>query len=186
MSSHQTRISTMEVRKKLDYRPDRIFGLILILLASADLVFSSFARVKPRNQLNGTLSAQLNKSVNGTTVGNLAFVLNNPTAAYIWNNPLARILTRNSPNKNLQWQFGTRGLQVAAGGSAASGAARPAAGQASGGQPARPAQAAAATTARPAAAAGGSAPTTARPANAALLDTDDEFSGSFVVPAGRQ
>lgn len=52
---------------------------------------------------NGTVTAQLNKSTNGTTVGSVAFVLNNPSSAYIWSNPLARVLTR---NKSLQWQFG--------------------------------------------------------------------------------
>ena len=61
---------------------------------------------KQKLGVNGTITAQLNNSVNGTTAGNLAFVLNNPKAAYMWTNPLTRIMTRNSPNKNLQWQFG--------------------------------------------------------------------------------
>lgn len=61
---------------------------------------------------NGTLTANLNKNVNGTTIGNVAFVLNNPSSAYIWNNPLTRVLTRNNPNKSVQWQFNKGGLSV--------------------------------------------------------------------------
>lgn len=83
---------------------------------------------------NGTLTAQLNKSVNGTTVGNVAFVLNNPSSAYIWNNPIRRVLTRNNPNKSLQWQFG-RG--VASPVAAATPAAPARAGQVANPQPPR-------------------------------------------------
>lgn len=101
-------------------------------------------------QTNGTVSAQLNKSVNGTTTGNLNFVLNNPSAAYIWSNPLTKALTRNSPNKNIQWQFGRPAASPAA--------APPSRGAATTARPAAPAPAparppATQTPARPSAAA---------------------------------
>lgn len=84
---------------------------------------------------NGTITAQLNNLTNGTTSGNLAFTLNRPTrakaSAYIWANPLTRVLTRNS-NKNIQWQFGRIPSSALAGtgggttGSVASSSATPA------------------------------------------------------------
>lgn len=142
---------------------------------------------KQKNQLNGTVTAQLNKSVNGTTVGNVAFLLNNPAAAYIWSNPLARVLTRNVPNKSLQWQFGrlpTAGAAPAAAAPAPAAAPRPAAagviraGQAASMLPARPVPAAAPTT--PAAQYESASD---RPANQVALSPDDASTGSFVVPA---
>lgn len=117
-------------------------------------------------QKNGTVSAQLNKSVNGTTTGNLNFVLNNPSAAYIWSNPLTKVLTRNSPNKNIQWQFG-RPLTSSTTGTGTG--TRAGSGTGTGTAPTRPPGAA--TTARP------SAPATTRPpAAAGLLAAPQGFS----------
>lgn len=128
---------------------------------------------------NGTLTAQLNKSVNGTTVGNVAFVLNNPSSAYIWNNPLTRVLTRNNPNKSLQWQFG-KGVAT----TAAASTARPAAaGQLDNPQPPRQVY-------------GGNTqqqqqlPTSdfAVPGGGSQVSTPSNYpmSSSFVVPAARR
>lgn len=69
------------------------------------------------NKPNATMSAQFNNLVNGTTSGNLAFTLNRPlkatASAYMWANPLARVLTRNN-NKNIQWQIGRGQLTASA------------------------------------------------------------------------
>lgn len=54
---------------------------------------------------NGNLSAQFDKLMNGTTSGNLNFVLHRPNSLWA-NNPLTRVLVRNATNKNIQWQFG--------------------------------------------------------------------------------
>lgn len=53
---------------------------------------------------SANVTGQIDKSTNGTTKGNLAFVLNRPPS--LWIIPLTRVLTRNATNKNLQWQFG--------------------------------------------------------------------------------
>lgn len=137
----------------------------------------SLNKNKQKNQVNGTVTANLNKSVNGTTVGNVAFVLNNPAAAYIWSNPLARVLTRKVPNKSIQWQFGRGGAAPAA--AAATPAATTARPAASGvirvGQTSRPIQ---------------SAPqlesSNERPTSQVGSSLDDNLAGaggSFVVPA---
>lgn len=146
----------------------------------------SLNKNKQKNQLNGTVTAQLNKSVNGTTVGNVAFVLNNPAAAYIWSNPLARVLTRNVPNKSLQWQFGRLpAAATAAAPAPAAAAPRPAAagvvkaGQTANMQPARPVPTGTPTI--PAAQYDSTA--SDRPANQGASMPDDAPTGSFVVPA---
>lgn len=121
------------------------------------------------------MTAQLNKSVNGTTVGNLAFVLNNPAAAYIWSNPLARVLTRNVPNKSLQWQFGRPVAAAAPAAPAPAAAPRPAAsGVVRPNQAARPVQAMSGQV---------SSPQVEASANQIGLSAEDNPAGSFVVPA---
>ena len=104
---------------------------------------SGSSSIKP----NGTLTAQLSNLTNGTTSGNLAFTLNRPVkataSAYIWSNPLSRVLARNNSNnkisnKNISWQFG-RG-QAAASSTAAGQATG--IGTATGGGAAKPAAAA--------------------------------------------
>lgn len=129
----------------------------------------SLNKNKQKAKLNGTVTAQLNKSVNGTTSGNVNFVLNNPKAAYLLSNPLTRVLTLNSPNKSFQWQFGKRsnGVGSAAPAAPAAAPAAPAAGQSANVQPPRPVQ---------------PQPVGANPMQVAL---DQPLSGSFVVPAGR-
>uniref|UniRef100_A0A6G1S9T3 Uncharacterized protein n=1 Tax=Aceria tosichella TaxID=561515 RepID=A0A6G1S9T3_9ACAR len=130
---------------------------------------------------NGNVTAQFANSLNGTTSGNLAFVLNRPAQA-LWLNPLSRVLTRNTnTNKNLQWQFGKTKTPMAnegvrgtaagagAGGSIMTGAGRPAGGGQTAASPPPPrAPATPAPAPRPAAGAG---PATSRPASATTPST---------------
>lgn len=131
----------------------------------------SLNKNKQKLQANGTVTAQLNKLVNGTTSGNVNFVLNNPKKAYLWSNPLTRVMTLNSPNKSLQWQFGKGRVQ---GASASAGAPAPtAAGQLANAQPARPV-----TTTQGAISAGSGGLQSS-------VDQQQPLTGSFVVPAAR-
>ena len=68
---------------------------------------------------NGNLTAQFDKTMNGTTKGNLAFVLNRPQSS-LWLNPLARVLNRNASNKSIQWQFGNKNATPTSGTNVAS------------------------------------------------------------------
>lgn len=52
---------------------------------------------------SATIQGQFSNLMNGTTSGNLAFVMNRPSKAF-WLNNLTRVLTRNTTNKSLQWQ----------------------------------------------------------------------------------
>lgn len=96
---------------------------------------------------NGTLTAQLDKSLNGTTRGNLAFILNK-SPSYLWSNPLAKMLTKNNTDKKVQWQFNTVSPGAMASAGAAPKAPAPPAGGGGGAKP----------PAGPPAAAGGGAP----------------------------
>lgn len=106
---------------------------------------------------NGTFTAQLDKSLNGTTRGNLVFLLNK-SPSYLWSNPLAKVLTKNNTDKKIQWQFNTGSSNTMASTGPASSAPRPAAPPAGGGGPKPPASGGNKPPASPPAASGGGAP----------------------------
>lgn len=98
-------------------------------------------KTKQANFPNGTLTAQLDKSLNGTTRGNFAFLINK-TPSYLWTNPLTKILTKNNTEKKVQWQFNASNPLAAsaagAGGGATAAAPKPAAAPAPAPKPAAP------------------------------------------------